>query len=716
MKDLSETSYFAPAERLVDVLMRKTQNNNPLFFRILVAYYFAKIASMMRCNIQTMDRGLIPVNMYALNLASSGHGKGHSTNIIEEEVIHRFRRRFLDETFLAVSEINLARVAITRAQKYSEDPDETLIKVTKEFEGLGTLAFSFDSGTSPAVKQMRHLLLMSGAGSVNFEMDEIGSNLMANTEVLSVFLELYDVGKVKPKLIKNTAENRRSEDIEGRTPTNMMLYGTPSKLLNGSKVEEEFYQMLETGYARRCLFGYTRSSARDMNMTSEEVYALLTDPNSSDCLEILSRQLEELAAVENFAPILSMSKEVSLELISYKIECDKYSDSLRDHEEVLKAEVAHRYFKALKLAGAYAFIDGASDITQEHLYSAIKLVEDSGIAFTQILTRERNYVKLAKYIANAGREVTQVDLVEDLAFYKGSTSQMKDMMALAIAYGYKNNIIIKRTYDEGIEFLQGESMDVTDLDKMVLSYSNDITEGYQPEMAPFDKLHKVVTADGYHYTAHQFAGGHRNSVNLIQGFNLAIVDIDQGVTLETAKFLLKDYKCMFATTKRHTPQANRFRILFPLSHIVKLDPVAYSEFMTNIFNWLPFTVDTATKDCARKWESFKGEHYYQDGIVLDAMLFIPSTKKAEDQAQKFIDNESLGNLERWFFLNTSSGNRSNQLIKYALVLVDSGYTIDGVRHAIMAFNKKLQNGLSEDEINTTIMQSVIRAITKRDIT
>ncbi len=74
MKDLSTLEHFPLSEKLVNVLMQKTQNNNPKFFRISVAYYFAKVASMMRTDIQTHDRGLIPVSLYAMNLASSGHG------------------------------------------------------------------------------------------------------------------------------------------------------------------------------------------------------------------------------------------------------------------------------------------------------------------------------------------------------------------------------------------------------------------------------------------------------------------------------------------------------------------------------------------------------------------------------------------------------------------------------------------------------------------
>jgi len=51
MKDFATLKHFEPAEKLVEVLMQKTQNTNPNFFRISVAYYFAKVASMMRCDI-----------------------------------------------------------------------------------------------------------------------------------------------------------------------------------------------------------------------------------------------------------------------------------------------------------------------------------------------------------------------------------------------------------------------------------------------------------------------------------------------------------------------------------------------------------------------------------------------------------------------------------------------------------------------------------------
>lgn len=714
MKDLSTVSYFEPAEKLVDVLMQKTQNPNPLFFRVLVAYYFAKAASMMRTDIQTHDRGVIPVSLYALNLASSGHGKGHATNIVEEQVINQFKQNFLNDTFPAVATKNLNKLSTIRAIKYDEEQEVMLEKLEKEFESLGQLAFSFDSGTPAAVKQMRHKLLMANAGSVNFEMDEIGSNLMGNVDVLTTFLELFDVGKVKQKLTKNTLENKRSEEIDGRTPTNMMLFGTPSKLLDGNKIETEFTQMMETGYARRCLFGFTQKTKKQSEKTPDEIYNMMTDQNSSDYLDELSNKLGQLANIVNFHTVLTMTKDVSLLLIEYKIICDGKADELKDHEEILKAEVSHRYYKALKLAGAYAFIDSSHEITEDHLYSALKLVEASGKALVKILTRERNYVKLAKYIAEIDREVTQVDLHEDLPFYRGGDAQKKELMSLAIAYGYKNNIIIKKSYDSGIEFLKGESMAVTNLNKMTISYSKDIAQGYLADYAPFEELHNVVCNTGYHYTAHHFVDGHRVGENAIPGFNLVIIDIDKDITLDTAKMLLKGHKCFFATTKRHTEDNNRFRIIFPLSHTVKLSKPDFAKFMTNVFNWLPFGNDEQAKDIARKWQSFNGHHEYQDGEVLDALLFIPQTRKEEEQSKKIMDAQGLDNLERWFFLNTDEGNRSNQLIRYALALVDNGASIETVKHSVLAFNGKLKDGLPEDEIQNTILVTVVKAVTLRD--
>jgi len=714
MFDISKVKYFEPVEKLADILCQKTQNPDPLFFRIMVSYYLTKVASMMRCSIDTPDRGVIPVSMYAVNLASSGHGKGHSTNIIEEQVIHEFKERFMQETFPGIANSNLMKLATKRSIRDGTEQGMELDKITAEFETLGNLAFSFDSGTTAAVKQMRTKLLLAGAGSMNMEVDEIGSNLLSQVDVLTTFLELFDVGKVKQKLTKNTVENRRMEEIDGRTPTNLMLFGTPTKLLNGTKQEDEFISMLEIGYARRCIFGYSKKIKKYSGLSPSEIYDLLTDKSTQTYIHKFAHKLGNLADRVNFNRTLDIAKPVSLELIKYKTECEKKADALPDHKEIENAELCHRYFKALKLAGTYAFIDESMDITKDHLYSAIKLVEDSGESLKRILNRDKAHVRLAKYIAGCNTDVTHSDIADELNFYKGTDAHRASMLSMAIGWGYTNNIIIKKHYIDEIPFFSGEALKKTNLGELKVSYSTDLATGYNSQSISLDQLGSLITLKGYHWTNHHLITPRRNEENCKPGFNLIVADIDGGTGIATAEMLMSEYTYLLHTTKRHTDKAPRFRMIFPLSHVLKLDAKDFKEFSLNFFDWLPFEVDRETNQRSRKWLSQSGNYTEHNGELIDALLFIPKTKKAEVQRQQVIDTQSLTNLERWFLNNTETGNRSNQFIRYAYMLVDANLSQDVILAKIKELNDKLPNNMDELEIHKTIMVSVTKAIAKRD--
>ena len=712
MLSYDQMQYHPTSEKLVSVLCHKTQKSEPLFFRILVAYYLSVVAAHMRCSIATPDRGEIPVNLFALNLATSGFGKGLSTNVIEEEVLTEFRERFMNETFPLLAETNLPKLAVKRAQRKGTDPDEELVRVQKEFDNSGSWLFSFCEGTSPAVKQMRHKLLMASAGAVSLEVDEIGLNLVGNTDVLTTYLELYDKGLVKTKLTKSTTDSTRIEEIRGQTPTNMMLFGTPSKLFDGSVTENQLYTMLDTGYARRCFFGYVLNRGHLSNLSAEERYAINTDNNDTAYLTELSEHLYNMADIINVDKQLRISKDTSILLINYQIQCEKEAAKLPEHEEMRKAEMTHRYFKVLKLAGAYAFIDDVPEITEDHIYYAIKLAEDSGDAFSMMLTRDRAWVKLAKYLASIKGDVTQVELAEDLPFYKGSAAVKAEMMAYAIAHGYKNNIIIKKSFADGIEFFRGETLKATDLNKMIISYSTELASDYRNEHAPFDHLHKLTQAPNMHWVAHHLNGGHRNEDNCIPGFNLAVIDVDGGVNISTAKLLLKNYKFLLYTTKRHTELENRFRIVIPLNYELALDAKDYKEFMSNIYEWLPFAVDDGTNQRSRKWMSHDFHYEYNEGELLDALPFIPKTSKNEKRKELLNSQQSMDNLERWVLNNSGDGNRNNMILRYGMILVDAGFDFEGVRSRVMQLNDKMPDKLEEAEIMGTVMVSVMKAITK----
>jgi len=75
MKNVSQLTFHPLQEEIVDILVNQTQNTERLFFRLSTAYFFAKMASMMHTKLKIPGRDLIPINMYVINLATSGAGK-----------------------------------------------------------------------------------------------------------------------------------------------------------------------------------------------------------------------------------------------------------------------------------------------------------------------------------------------------------------------------------------------------------------------------------------------------------------------------------------------------------------------------------------------------------------------------------------------------------------------------------------------------------------
>jgi len=714
VKAFEDMAYHPTTESIVEILQQKTQNDNKSFFRILTNYYLTKMAAVMRVKVNSRDRGIIPVNFYGINLASSGQDKNHSANIIEESLTKEFRNIFFEQTFPLVAEEQLAKLATSRAYVKDSDPDEELVLVQKEFEGTGKMLYSFDSGTTPAIKQYRHKLKMCKIGALNMEIDEVGSNLTSANEVLTTFLELYDVGQIKEKLIKNTKENIRNDELPGRTPANLIAFGTPAKLLDGGKTEELFYTLLDTGYARRCFFGYTKTSGKTGELTPEQVYDQLISTTQNQFIDDTSNKFAQLANRLNWGKQIIIPKDISLLIIEYRLMCERQAELLGDHAEILKAEMSHRYWKAMKLAGVYAFIDGEAEVSEDHFYAAVKLAEDSGKALTEILKRDRNYVKLAKYIASIDHEVTHADLTEDLPFYRGAAQLKQEMLQLAIAWGYKHHIVIQKTLNSNIEFLRGKTLKETDLNQMRIAYSKDIAEEYKNVFAPFNKLHKLTQQEGLHWISHHTVNGHRHEDHIIPGFNMVVLDVDDGTTMEMMKNLFEGYTFMIYTTKRHTVTNHRFRVVLPINYFVELDKDDYKEFMHNFFEWLPIQVDTATGQRSRKWLTNKGTYEYIEGDrLIDALEFIPKTAKNDDRKKIIQDLQSLSNLERWFVNNIEEGNRSNQLVRYGLMLVDSGQSFENVRNSVLALNNKLQHKLDEAELTNTIFTTISKAIAKR---
>jgi len=715
LKPFDQMAYDPVTEMLTDIMCAKTQNSERMFFRIACTYYWGVLASQMHASIQGWGGNSLPINIYAMNLSPSGTGKGYSTGLIERSVINRFRDSFMENTFPLAADQNMQYLANNRAARKGTTPDDEFQGLMKEFNSIGSLLFSFDSATVPAVKQLRHKLNLARAGGVNLQIDEIGANLVGQEEVTNAFLELYDTGTIKDKLVKSSAENTRFERIEGATPTNMLLFGTPSKLLDSGATQRHLIDMLEMGYARRCFFGYVAKVKKNVTADATELVNQMFNSSNDAQLDALSCSLEQLADVSNLNKIVTIEQPEAIYLMEYKIHCDKRAEQLKDHENILRSELENRFFKVLKLAAAYAFRDYSPKITIQHLEASMRLAEDSGEHFARLMQPEFDYEKVAKYLSDCGSNITLPDLEQALPCFRGSKQQKDQMLEYAVAWGYKNNIVIKKLYDGNILFLRGESLKETNVDELIISTSTKLAEGYDNLRIKFDDLAQLGSVNGYHWANHHFDGGYRREDHTLQGFNTIVLDVDGTLPLETAKELLKDYKAFFYTTKRHQDedQLDRYRIILPTNYELELDREEYKMFMDNVMMALPFEMDESCNQRSKKWLTCESvETFSNEGVLFDVLPYIPRTAKNEEREARFKDQKDLDNLERWVLNNTGDGNRNKQLYNYAMVLVESGLQFAEVGAKVRSLNDKLADKLADDELQATILKSIQNKLTK----
>jgi hypothetical protein len=183
--------------------------------------------------------------------------------------------------------------------------------------------------------------------------------------------------------------------------------------------------------------------------------------------------------------------------------------------------------------------------------------------------------------------------------------------------------------------------------------------------------------------------------------------------------LLKDYKAIYYTTKRHQVPDDagnvydRFRIVLPMNYSLPMSAEDYKKFYNNIIQEMPFPVDTATDQRSRKWlTNSNTKVHITDGLLFDVLPFIPETVKNEDREKRQLEQGDLDNLERWVINNTGDGNRNNMLLRFCMILMDAGLTYDRIRERTIALNDKLPDKLGELEMAQSIFHTLAQRMVK----
>lgn len=148
---------------------------------------------------------------------------------------------------------------------------------------------------------------------------------------------------------------------------------------------------------------------------------------------------------------------------------------------------------------------------------------------------------------------------------------------------------------------------------------------------PFNKLHRMVSSDYRQYSPFVFINRTKKSENWNnEKQNILILDVDDGMSIENAKNLFKEYEYFICTTKSHQKEkkgkvCDRFRVILKAINI----PVAdiYFDYMRQLELLFPF-ID---KQVNTKTGAFLGfancQYWYNKGKDFDFEMLKPTTKK-----------------------------------------------------------------------------------------
>ena len=139
----------------------------------------------------------------------------------------------------------------------------------------------------------------------------------------------------------------------------------------------------------------------------------------------------------------------------------------------------------------------------------------------------------------------------------------------------------------------------------------------------------------------------------------------------------------------------------------------YKKFYTNIVEDLPFEVDAQVGQRCKKWlTNVNTEIHVTDGIMFDALPYIPETIKNEDRQKKNMEQADLDNLERWVINNTGDGNRNNMLLRFCMILMDANLSYERIKEKTINLNDKLPDKLSEIEMAKSIFHTLANRMVK----
>lgn len=661
-----------------------------------VHYVLSMAATLKRIKLKGLNEDSIPLNYYGITFANSGRGKDLSVSIAFKMI------QPIIDSYLA----RLEYLVIANAEKNID---------------MSMPPLEHKEGTNSGFLQDRNTLDILKIGSTNIRVEELVSVLKSSDfeQVLNLLTESWQEGSNAARSFKSYI----SPKIE-HVPCNCLLYSSPEGFRNESNKQfQNFVDNLSNGMARRSYVVFDESDViMEEEPTEESLQKYASDLKKAKEMSIeMSKYFTEI--ITKHSGTIEFTIEAELEAKKYEIRNKNIVANSPLMKNAIKAEMLARSFKIRRLAGLYALYDGSLEVSIENINDAIEWAEMLNKDLSIALNAETTAEKIFDYLKKVGKYSSQTDVIK---YYKMTVKDFKENIDEVYTVAYDNGSTLQtKVFDKEAKVIKFNLIlgELTDLETIICSASDLMSDDYKQVKISHKDLPKLVSGFyGKNYSAGLFLNSKRNKANYIKRQNLIIFDVDDGMTIEDAKFYLNKYKGFISTTRSHLKDKNgmiceRFRIVLISKYVFNLGHEEYKTTLTNFALLHNLTVDFPVIEPSRLFYSNKeSEFTFLDGDdLIDLRNYIPETKevveteKSIKNAEQYSSNNNINGLDKYFLLTTNAGNRNNNLHNYGVALMDKkGLDIESAKAKVLGLNSMLLEPLDESELERTVFKTMSR--------
>lgn len=396
------------------------------------------------------DKSTIPVNTISFIIAGSGVGKDSSMQMIRKALapayvkINQYREDHAKAK--AVEDAELDGKKAKEWRKYYSKPRDL-------FSGIGTLA-----------GQMKHLAALEagklGAGYI--QVSELGSELQSNKDIAENIVALavgYDSGYIPAKTLK---DDTQQVDPVMNLPFSGLMFGAPDNIIFDSVTNAKFREEFSTKLSRRSWFSFSQEVIIKKAYSSIEEFTVAKR----------DAKIAAFKAMENLEPWLTSlvdhtvhtPLEVSQDIYDifewYKEYNELFGATMSKQHPMARLHREHMQWKALKLAGALAILEGDKEISLQHYVDAVNFAEifaEDLEAFEIELAKEpyELFCDYMQSVAELGYANISIHKLRKMGFVKGNGAAMNKMLELIeLSKSYDDDNTYQ--YSEGyIHFYEG---------------------------------------------------------------------------------------------------------------------------------------------------------------------------------------------------------------------------------------------------------------------